>query len=134
MQFSTYYLNIKIEMKGSTWTGASLAVCIHTLYSYSIFTHFNNSPIILIFSLHINAILFIVSFLPAVILPNRYNIPWLVKNLMAQPDFCCSTHSSQVDEKLKEPIKLCLQDQELDLDEPPGSPLTQDILPFYDSG
>lgn len=53
---------------------------------------------------------------------------------MAQPDFCCPAHSSQRDEKLKEPIKLCLQDQELDFDEAPGSPPTQDILSFHDSG
>lgn len=70
-------------MKGRNWTGDRMGVsvftpCTHIQYILIL----NNPPILLIF-LHINAILFIFSFSLAVILPNRYNIPWLVKNLMA---------------------------------------------------
>lgn len=114
-------------MKGRNCSGGSLVVSVsHPVLIFNIYTHYFNS-------FAVNAILFTFSFFLAVILPNRCNIPWLVKSPMAQADFCCSTHSSQVDENQKEPIKLCLQDQELDFDEPRGSFPTQDILSFYDS-
>lgn len=53
---------------------------------------FNNPLISLCFFACKYNTFYIQLLLPAGILPNRYNIPWLVRNLMAQPDFCCSTH------------------------------------------